>query len=124
MDVTRRYLRKDEFAKDRGRCPEPVLPYILQEISTLRREKLTDEARARLKSEDEREEEELRKYIVDSIVKELSDAAKGKPSAKKRSKRVGGTKLDTAAGAAETERSKQRETARSGSGSGDVFYEV
>ncbi|KAK4461477.1 hypothetical protein QBC42DRAFT_92694 [Cladorrhinum samala] len=124
VDVTRRYLRKDEFAKDRGRCPEPVLPYILQEISTLRRENLTDEARARLKSDDEREEEELRKYIVDSIVKELSDAAKGKPSAQKRAKHVGGTKLDTAAGAAETERPKQREAARSGSGSGDVFYEV
>lgn len=117
-DVTHRYLRKNKFANVRDRCPEPVLPYILQEISTIRRKELADETRARLKNEDEREEKELRKFIADSIVKELSDAAKEASSAKKPNRK--GDKSDTAA---ETEGPKQREAARR-TGAGDIFYQV
>ncbi|RYP57482.1 hypothetical protein DL769_009444 [Monosporascus sp. CRB-8-3] len=54
-DVTRRYVRKREYAAPRNRCTEAELDEILREITARRREGQSDEDRHRLEMEDKRE---------------------------------------------------------------------
>ncbi|KAK4221172.1 hypothetical protein QBC38DRAFT_505122 [Podospora fimiseda] len=88
-DVTRRYVRRAEFAAERKRCPEPVLRHILQEITTLRRSNMEWE-KAALEKQDAEEERELCGFIVTEIRSGLTKCAQLKmEGAKGREKDVG-----------------------------------
>ena len=71
-DVTRRYVRNPaSLGLDRNRCPEEVLLHITNEIRQKRREGLSKEQKRRLIKEDEREEKELRGYVVSALAAEI-----------------------------------------------------
>lgn len=68
-DVTRRYVRNPrKHGRLRDRCPEEVLLYILEELKTKAREKLSSDDRRRLEEEDRREEKELKQYQLKAMV--------------------------------------------------------
>lgn len=80
-DVTRRYVRQTEHTLSRTRCPEAVLQFIVQEIRSMRRSKLSPEECSRLEREDEREDRELRSYVISSIVQNFAEVHSDSTSA-------------------------------------------
>lgn len=73
-DVTRRYVRNPaKHGKSRTRAPEEVLLWIIHEIRRMRRENLSKEERQKLMKEDEREERELRNFMVQALTAEISN---------------------------------------------------
>jgi peptide-N4-(N-acetyl-beta-glucosaminyl)asparagine amidase len=71
-DVTRRYVRNPaSHGHDRNRAPEEVLMYITNEIKQMRRTALSKEEKRRLIQEDEREDRELRSYVVQTLTAEI-----------------------------------------------------
>jgi peptide-N4-(N-acetyl-beta-glucosaminyl)asparagine amidase len=72
-DVTRRYVRNPtKYGKERTKVPEPVLLWILLEIRKMRRENLSKKDKHRLIKEDEREEQELRRFMATSLAAQIT----------------------------------------------------
>ena len=77
-DVTRRYVRNAaDHGLDRNRCPEEVLLYIVNEVRRMRRETMSKEERKRIFIEDEREEKELRGYVVQALAASIGHMLPG-----------------------------------------------
>ena len=71
-DVTRRYVRNaTTHGAKRAQCPEEVLLYILNEIKTMRRANIDKDDRKRLIIQDEKEEKELRGYVIQNLAAEI-----------------------------------------------------
>jgi peptide-N4-(N-acetyl-beta-glucosaminyl)asparagine amidase len=72
-DVTRRYVRNEaREGLDRTRAPEEVLLWIVDEIRQMRRQNMSEEQKRQLVIEDEREDQELRSYIMQNIALEVA----------------------------------------------------
>ena len=77
-DVTCRYVRNHAaHGNERNRCPEEVLLYIINDIRRMRRENTLKDDRKKLLIEDEREERELRSYVIKSLAAEIGKMLPG-----------------------------------------------
>ena len=77
-DVTRRYVRNAaDHGTERNKCPEEVLMFIINEIRRMRRETMLKEERKHLIIEDEREEKELRGYVVQALATSIGNMLPG-----------------------------------------------
>lgn len=77
-DVTRRYVRNHHaHGNERNRCPEEVLFFIINEIRRMRRENTLKDDRKKLLIEDEREDRELRSYVIKSLAAEIGKMLPG-----------------------------------------------
>lgn len=77
-DVTRRYVSNAaSHGVERNRAPEEVLMWIINDIRRIRRENMPKEERRRLFVEDEREEKELRNYVIQTLAASLSSMLPG-----------------------------------------------
>ena len=80
-DVTRRYVRSaTRHGAPRDKAPEEVLLWVIHEIRRMRREKLSKEDLRRRQREDDREERELRSYMVQAITAEINGFLRSSPS--------------------------------------------
>ena len=71
-DVTRRYVRNaTTHGAERNKCPEEVLIFILNEIKQMRRSDMDKDDRKRIIIQDEREEKELRGYVIQNLAAEI-----------------------------------------------------
>lgn len=71
MDVTRRYVRSGRHALERKRASESELLYIMNELRSMRRSKLSKQDKFRLEGEDMAEDRELRRYVAQQIAYEI-----------------------------------------------------
>lgn len=72
-DVSRRYVRNaSTHGLERNKCPEEVLLYIINEIRQMRRSNAEKDDRKQLLLMDEREEKELRGYVISNLAAEIS----------------------------------------------------
>ncbi|KAJ5808712.1 Peptidase (PNG1) [Penicillium riverlandense] len=72
-DVTRRYVRSPaRHGSPRTRAPEEVVVWSIHEIRRKRRENMSKADQRRLMKEDEREERELRGYMVAALAAEIN----------------------------------------------------
>ena len=60
--------------KDRNKAPEEVLLWIMNDIRRLRRDDTAKTDRKRLFIEDEREEKELRGYVIQALTASISNS--------------------------------------------------
>lgn len=81
-DVTRRYIRNaSTHGADRNRAPEEVILWIMNDIRRTRRENTSKEDRKRLFIEDEREEKELRGYVIQALAASVGKLLPGQINA-------------------------------------------
>ena len=80
--MTRRYVRNaSTHGADRNRAPEEVILWIVNEIRRTRRENLPKENRKQLFIEDDKEEKELRGYVVQALAASIGNLIPGHVSA-------------------------------------------
>lgn len=63
--------------KDRNKAPEEVLMWIMNDIRKMRREDTAKKDRQRLFIEDEREEKELRGYVIQALAASIGNTLSG-----------------------------------------------
>lgn len=74
-DVTRRYVRNHStHGLQRTRAPEDVLVWIMNEIRQIRRTRMSKDERRRLIAEDQREDQELRGYVVQALAAQVGNS--------------------------------------------------
>lgn len=80
-DVTRRYVRDATSTKPRDKCSEGELIHVIREIKALRRRDMDKKEKFRLMAEDTREDEEFRRYVIESLAQQISRVCPSGPDA-------------------------------------------
>jgi peptide-N4-(N-acetyl-beta-glucosaminyl)asparagine amidase len=86
-DVTRRYVRDASTASKRNRCSEGDLIHIVREIKAMRRKDMDKKERFDLMAQDSREDEEFRRYVIESLAFTISRILPGGDATKSASQR-------------------------------------
>ncbi|KAH6642296.1 hypothetical protein C7974DRAFT_408862 [Boeremia exigua] len=71
VDVTSRYVRQNRLAALRTRCSEAELLYVLEDITTLRRQNMSKEHTAKLEKECKREAKAVLYDLITSLVQDM-----------------------------------------------------
>jgi hypothetical protein len=71
VDVTARYVRSSRHSAPRTRSSEVELLHILEEINSIRLEKLSQEDKTRLRQERDRESQEFQGYLIAGLVRDV-----------------------------------------------------